>query len=107
MRDACAAKNNSARDVDVIRCGNQIAQRGEKRGNGFAREDVARDKNAGENGEKGELGCFGLGRRFAGYENAKGELGEEIRQRKKRQVKEVAVNGHEKNEAHDREDKAE
>src|SRR5947207_2379267 len=106
MRDAGAAKNDSARNVDVIRCGNQIAERIQKSGNCFAREDIAREKDAGENGEKRELHCFRLRRSFAGNENAKRECGEEIRQRKKREQKEVAVNGHEKNKAHEREDQA-
>src|SRR5438477_7786655 len=106
MRDAGAAKNDSARDVDVIRCGNQIAKRVQKSRDGFAREDVAREKNAGENGEKRELHCFGLGRGLAGDENAERECSKEIRQRKKREQEEVAVNGHEKNKAHEREDQA-
>src|SRR5256885_26147 len=106
MSDAGAAKNDSARDVDVIRCGNQVAERVQKSRDGFAWEDVAREKDAGQNGEKSELHCFGLGRGFAGNENAERERGKEIRQRKKRQQKEVAVNGHEKNEAHERQDQA-
>src|SRR5438445_3203146 len=107
MSDAGATKDDSARDVDVIRRGNQIAERIQESGDGFAREDVAREKHAGKNREKRELHCFGLGRRFAGDENAKRKRGKEIRQRKKREQKEVAVNGHEKDEAHEREDKAE
>src|SRR5882724_5050494 len=106
MSDAGAAKNDSARDVDVIRCGNQIADRVQERGNGFARKDVAREKDAGENGKERELHGFGLRRRFAGDENAKRERGKEIGQRKKREQKEVAVNRHEKNEAHERENQA-
>jgi len=106
MSNASAAKNDSARDVDVIRGGNQVAERIQKGRDGFAREDVAREKNAGENGEKRELHCFGLGRCFAGNENAKRERGKEIRQRKKREQKEIAVNGHEKNEAHERKNEA-
>src|SRR5438876_5261594 len=106
MSDAGATKNDSARDVDVIGCGNQITERVQKSGDGFAREDVAREKDAGENREKRELHCFGLGRCFAGDENAKRERGKEIRQRKKREQKQVAVNGHEKHKAHERENEA-
>src|SRR5256885_7838696 len=107
MSDAGAAKNDSARDVDVIRSGNQIAERVQKSRDGFAREDVPRKKYAGENREKRELHCFRLRRGFAGDEDAKRECSKEIGQRKKREQKEVAVNGHEKNEAHERENETE
>src|SRR5882757_8753938 len=107
MSDASAAKNDSARDVDVIRCGNQVAKRVQKSGNGFAREDIAGEKNAGQDGKKSELHSFRLRRRFAGDKDAKRERGKEVGKRKKREQKEIAVNGHEKNKAHEREDKAE
>src|SRR5579859_1057454 len=100
------AENDAARDVNEI-CGrNQVADRVEQGGNGFAREDVAGEKHARKNGEKSELHGFGLRIRLAGDENTERESGEQIRQRQSGEQHNVAVNGNEEHKAHEKEDEA-
>src|ERR1700674_2784302 len=56
----CAAEDDAAGDVDEIGGGDEIAEDEEEFGHGFAREDVAGEKDAGKDGEKGELHGFCL-----------------------------------------------
>ena len=63
MLDAGSAEDDATRDVDVIRGGNEIADGIEKGGHGLTRENISREENAGENGQKSEL--HGLGLRFS------------------------------------------
>ena len=66
VRQTGAAKNDAAGDVDEVRGRNKKAQSIEKLGHGFAREDVSREKDAGENGQKRQLHGVRLGSSFAG-----------------------------------------
>jgi len=62
---ASAAENDAAGDVDEIGGGHEIAEDEEEFWHGLPGEDVAGEKDAGENGEKGELHGFGLRIGFA------------------------------------------
>ena len=107
MREAGAAQDDAAGDVDVIAGGNEIADDVEDGGHGLAREDVPRKENAGEKGQEGELDGLGLGVGFAGDENADGKRNEKIGERKERENQDVAVNGNLKDEAHEGENQTE
>src|SRR5467141_1652814 len=107
MREAGAAQDDAAGDVDVIAGGNEIADDVENGGHGFSRKDVAGEEDAGKEGEKGELNGFGLRVGLAGNENADGQLDEKIGKRKERKKQHVSVNRHLKDEAHEAENHAE
>lgn len=95
-----ATENDAASNVDEVGGGNKVAEGVEEFGHGFAREDVAREKDAGENGEEGELHGVGLGSGFAGNEDAEGERNENVGKRETGQKQDAAMNGDEKEEAH-------
>src|SRR5713226_9671636 len=107
MREAGAAQNDAAGDIDVIAGGNEIADDVEDGRHRLAREDVAGEEDAGEKGEEGQLDGLGLGVGFAGDENADGKRDEKIGQRKERKNQYVAVNGNLKDEAHESENQTE
>src|SRR4029077_16231940 len=105
--DARAAKNDSSRDVDEIRGGDDVADGIEDGGNRFARENVSRKKDTGQNGKKCKLHGFRLRSGFAGNENPQRESGEEIRQREKSEQQDAAVNRNKKNKVHGKKNEAE
>src|ERR1700730_1721258 len=106
MREAGAAQDDAAGDVDVIAGGNEIADDVEDDGHGLARKDVTGEEDAGEKGEEGELDGLGLGVGFAGDENADGKRNEKIGERKEREKQNAAVNGNLKDKAHEGENQA-
>src|SRR5882762_7335410 len=81
MREASAAQDDAARDVDVIAGGNKVAEDEEEFRHGFARENVAGKENAGEESEEGKLNGFRLRIGFTGHENADGKRDEKVRKR--------------------------
>src|SRR6267378_727755 len=101
MSEAGAAQDDAAGDVDVIAGGNEVTDDVEHGGHGFAWEDVAREEDAGEKGEEGELNGLGLGVGSAGDENADGKRNEKIGERKEPEKQNVAMNGNLKDEAHE------
>src|SRR6266446_6528041 len=107
MRESGASEDDAAGDVDVIACGNEIADDVEADGHGLARKDVAGEKDTGEKGEEGELNGLRLRIGFAGNENADGKRNKKIGQRKKRKNQNVAVDRNLKDEAHEGENQAE
>src|SRR5258708_1758993 len=107
MREAGAAQDDAAGDVDVIACGDEKADDVEERGHGLSREKVAGKEDSWEKGEEGELDGLGLGVGFAGDENADGKRNEKIGERKERENQYVAVNGNLKDEAHESENQTE
>src|SRR2546423_1972139 len=106
VRQPRSTQNNAARDVDVIARRNEIADDVEDRWHGFAREDIAGEKYARQKSEESELDRFRLRVGFAGHEDADRKGHKQIRQRKKRQQQNAAMNRHQKYEAHEREDQA-
>src|SRR6266481_2242001 len=107
MREASAAQYDAARDVDVIAGGNKVAEDEEEFRHGFARENVARKENAGEESEEGELNGFGLRIGFTGDQDADGQRDEKVRQREESEQEDIAVDGDLKDEAHEGDDGAE
>src|SRR5215469_12547392 len=103
MLPAGAAEDDTARDVNEIGCGNEVTEDEEKSGHGLAREDVTREKDAGEDGEEGKLHGFGLRVGLAGDEDAKREREEDIWERKDSEENHAAVDGYLKDEAHESE----
>src|SRR5215469_4613379 len=87
MNQSGAAKDDAASDVDEIGGGNEIAENEEEFRHGFARENIAGEKDAGKNREEGELHGFGLGIGFAGDEDAQRERHEDIGKRKRKRMK--------------------
>src|SRR6267142_1466000 len=81
MREASAAQDDAACDVDVIAGGNEVAEDEEEFRHGFAREDVAGKENAWEESKEGELNGFRLRISLAGHENADGKRDEKVRKR--------------------------
>ena len=61
-------------------------------GHGFARENVARKENTGQNRQESELHGFGLRCGLAGDEDSERQRGEEVGQREKREQDHAAVN---------------
>src|ERR1700682_356885 len=106
MLKACPAKNDTARDVNEIGRGDEIAKTAKDEGHGLAGKDVPREENAREDSKKGQLHSFSLRARFAGDEDAEREGDEDVRQGKKRQQQNAAVDGNAENEAHGGDDQA-
>src|SRR5579862_1592906 len=106
MPDARSAQNNAARDVDEICCGDQVAERVEDCRYGFARKDIAREEYAWKNRQERELHSFRLRRSFAGDQDSERERRKKIRQGESKKQNHVAMNGHEENEAHKKENEA-
>ena len=100
MNPTGAAKNDAASDVDEVSGGNKKADVVEEFGHGFAGKDVAGEKDAGKNGEKGELHGVSLRSGLAGNENAERERNEDVRQGEEGQKDDAAVNGDLEEEAH-------
>src|SRR5436190_12536656 len=107
MNHSRAAKNDAARNVDVVGCGNEVTESMEDPRHGLTREDVAGKKDAGKNGQKRKLHglCLRIG--LAGNENAKRKRDKKIRQREQGQKKYVAMDGHTEDEAHESQDERE
>src|SRR3984893_18578469 len=105
--DAGAPEDDAARDVDEIRGRNEVAERAKNGRHGFARKNVAREKDARENGQKRELHGLGLRGGLAGDQDSQRECREQIGQREKAEQQNAAVDGHEEYEAHKEKNEAE
>ena len=95
-----AAENDAAGDVDEVSGGDKVADDVEELRHGFAGENVAGEKDAGEDSEKSELHGMSLRRSFAGDENAEGERDEKIRKGEEREKKNAAMDRDREEEAH-------
>src|SRR5580700_12074917 len=60
MLDTGPAEDDAASDVDEIGGRNQVADRIEECGHGFARENIPRKENARKNRQKSQLHSLGL-----------------------------------------------
>src|SRR5882762_10513941 len=107
MREASAAQDDAARDVDVITGGNKVAEDEEEFRHGFARENVAGKENAREESEEGKLNGFRLGIGFTGDQDADGQRDEKVWQGEEYQQEDIAVDGNLKDKAHEGDDGAE
>src|ERR1700693_3483525 len=96
-----ATKNDAAGDVNEVGGGNEEAEGVTEFGHGFAREDVAGEKDARENGEKCELHRLCLGGGFTGNQNAERERDEEIGKREKSEKDDATVDGNAEDEDHE------
>ena len=61
MSNASAAEDHAASDVDEVARRDEVADDVEDFGHGFARENVAGEEDAGQDGQKGQLHGFRLG----------------------------------------------
>ena len=91
VRKPCPAEDDAARDVNEIRGGYKVADGVQDGRYSFPRENVAGEKNARQDGEKGELHGFGLGVGLAGDQDAERERNEKIGQRKNGEDDDVAA----------------
>src|SRR5260370_40693133 len=107
LGDARSTEDDAASDVDEIACGDEIADDVKKGGHGLAREDVAREENAGEKGQEAELDGFRLRVGLAGNENADGKRNEKVRKENECEKKNAARNGNLKDKAHGGDNRAE
>src|SRR6202022_2676177 len=106
MLNSRAAQDDPAGDVDEIAGGNQVTDGAEKPRHGFSRENIAGEKNAGQNGKKCQLHGFALCPSFAGYKDAQGKRNKYIGHGKKCQQKDTAMNRNAKNKPHGSKDQA-
>src|SRR5262249_2907597 len=104
MMQAGPAQNDAAGDVDEIGGGHKVADDVENPGHGFARENIAGEEDAGQDGEESELHGFLMGVGFAGDQDDYRERNEDVRQGQDGQQDDAAVNRHLKREAHEGED---
>src|SRR6202171_858194 len=100
MLNSRAAQDDPAGDVDEIAGGNQVTDGAGKPRHSFARKNIAREKNAGQNGKKCQLHGFALCPSFAGYKDTQGKRNKYIGHGKKCQQKDTAMNRNAKNKPH-------
>src|SRR4029077_16006727 len=106
MDNRGAAQDHPAGNIDKISRRNQIAQREEKLGHGFQRENVTGEKDTWQNRQKRQLHGFRLRVGLAGNQNSQRQRNKNVRQRQDGQQDYVAVNRHAKCEAHERQNHA-
>src|ERR1700730_687774 len=106
MGDPRPTENDAASDVDEVAGRDEITDGFEQEGHGLPRKDVAREKYARENGEKGELHGLSLRVGFAGNENAERQGDENIGQGKNCEEPNAAMNRHAENKTNARQDQA-
>src|SRR4030095_12412817 len=70
MTNAAPAQNYAARDVDKVAGGNEVADNVKDFGHSFAREDIAGEKDAGQDSQKGQRHGLRLRIGLAGNQNA-------------------------------------